>query len=181
MALMTRRAPFLIIAGLCVGLLAFGYFLQFHSGQEPCPLCIFQRICYFAIGLVGIVAGLQAPRYTGTMGYGAVLFLSSSIGAGIAGRQVWLQHLPGDQIPECGPGLDFLLEMYPLTETIRTVLRGSGDCAKVDWTFLGMSVAEWSLLCFLGICATCLYFMYQWTVQRPLQVRPSRTRRRTRV
>jgi len=73
------------------------------------------------------------------------------IGGAIAGRQVWLQHLPADQVPECGPGLEFMLEVYPLAEVIKTALRGTGECATVVWTFLGGSIAEWSLACFAGL------------------------------
>jgi disulfide bond formation protein DsbB len=89
-----------------------------------------------------------------------LLALTAGVGAAIAGRQVWLQHLPADRIPECGPGLDFLLETSPLTETIKTVLRGSGDCAKVDWTFLGLSIAEWSLINFLALMALALVCLF---------------------
>ncbi|MGR8949808.1 MAG: disulfide bond formation protein B, partial [Gammaproteobacteria bacterium] len=80
--------------------------------------------------------------------YAALGFVAAAIGGGIAGRQTWLQHLPPDQVPECGPGLDFMLEMYPLGETIMKTLRGSGDCAVVDWRFLSFSIAEWSIVCF---------------------------------
>lgn len=157
---LTRRAPFALFTVGCAALLGFGYYLQFRQGQEPCPLCVFQRVCFFAVAIIGLVAAAHGARFRGAAIYAGLLFLASAIGAGIAGRQVWLQHLPADRIPECGPGLDFLMEMYPLTETIRTVLRGSGDCAKVDWTFLGLSIAEWSLLCFLGLAAAALAVLY---------------------
>src|SRR5262245_57431594 len=133
--LQSRRAPFFMLVAVCAALLAFGYYLQFQLGQEPCPLCVFQRVCYLGVAALALIAGIHGPRFRGAALYGALLFVIAACGAGIAGRQVWLQHLPEDRIPECGPGLDFLMEMYPLAETIRTVLRGSGDCAKVDWTF----------------------------------------------
>ncbi len=155
-----RRAPFFTLAGICVALLGVGYYLQFHDGLEPCPLCIFQRIAYFAVAVLALIAGAHKPHFRGATIYAALIFLAAALGAGVAGRQVWLQHLPADRVPECGPGLDFLLEMYPLVETIRTVLRGSGDCAKVDWTMLSFSIAEWSLLCFIGICGALVALVY---------------------
>jgi protein dithiol:quinone oxidoreductase len=155
-----RRAPFFALAGLCAALLGVGYYLQFHEGLEPCPLCVFQRVAYFAVAVLALVAGTHKPHFRGATIYAALIFLAAAIGAFIAGRQVWLQHLPADRVPECGPGLDFLLEMYPLVETIRTVLRGSGDCAKVDWTLLSLSIAEWSLLCFIGICGALIALVY---------------------
>lgn len=83
--------------------------------------------------------------------YGVLIGLVAAIGAGIAGRHVWLQHLPPEQAPRCGPGLDYLLETLPLSETIREVLTGSGECAKVDWSLLGLSIPEWTLPLFLGL------------------------------
>ncbi len=152
-----RRGPFLVLAAICAALLAYAYYLQFAQGLEPCPLCIFQRLAFMAILAIALVAGIHGPGFRGNVLYSALLVLVSTTGAGIAARQTWLQHLPEDQIPECGPGLDFMLDMYPLAETIRRALRGTGDCAKVDWTFLGLSIAGWSLLCFLGIGAYTVF------------------------
>ena len=71
--------------------------------------------------------------------------------ASTASRQVWLQHLPEDKVPQCGPDLYFMIENFPLGRTLRTLIEGTGECAKVDWTFLGLSIAEWSLICFTGL------------------------------
>jgi protein dithiol:quinone oxidoreductase len=168
---LSRRAPFFLIAAFCAGLLGCGFYLQFQSGLEPCPLCVFQRLCFMAIGVLALLAGAHGARLRGATVYCVLLFVAAAIGAGIAGRQVWLQHLPADQVPECGPGLDFLMEMYPLTETIRTVLRGSGDCAKVDWTLLGLSIAEWSLISFIGLCFAAGAIAYLRMTQRSYRVR----------
>ncbi|MGD9601094.1 MAG: disulfide bond formation protein B [Gammaproteobacteria bacterium] len=172
-----RRLPFASIALACLALLGYGYYLQFHDGLEPCPLCVFQRVCFMAVGAIALIAAAHGGRFRPAAAYCGLVFLGASTGAGIAGRQVWLQHLPADRVPECGPGLDFLLEMYPLTETIRTVLRGSGDCAKVDWTFLGLSIAEWSLLCFLGLAILSCAILYARFAQRTHRHRGGRRRR----
>jgi disulfide bond formation protein DsbB len=134
----------------CVALVGFAIFSQFQWGLEPCPLCIFQRIAFAALALVLLVAGLHAPRGAGGRRvYGVLALVPVLVGIGIATRHVWLTHLPADQVPACGPPLSFMMEANPLTDVIRQVLTGSGECAKVDWTFLGLSMPAWSLLWFV--------------------------------
>jgi disulfide bond formation protein DsbB len=151
-----KRLPFAAMAIGCAALLGFGYYLQFYKGVEPCPLCIFQRICYFGVAVISLLAAVHGPRGIARIIYGAVALIAASGGAAIAGRQVWLQHLPPDQVPECGPGLEFMLETYPLTDAIARMLRGTGDCAEIKWTFLGLSIPEWSLICFTLIAAAAI-------------------------
>ena len=132
------RAQCLLGFGVCALLLAFAFYMQLQVGLVPCPLCIFQRIAFIAIGAIFLVAGLHAPRgMAGQRTYGVLSLIAAGVGMGIAARHVWLQHLPTDQVPSCGPGLDYLRELMPLTSVIRKVLTGSGECATVDWTLLG--------------------------------------------
>ena len=99
---------------VCALLIGYALFLQFNAHLEPCPLCIFQRIAFAALGLVFLLAGLHAPRgNAGRRAWGVLGLLAAATGIGIAGRHVWLQHLPADQVPMCGPGLDFLTEAMP--------------------------------------------------------------------
>ena len=148
-------------AAACAALIGYAVFLQFHGHLEPCPLCIFQRVAFAALGLVFLLAGLHAPRTTrGRRGWGVPALLAAATGIGIAGRHVWLQHLPADEVPMCGPGLEFLTEMMPLSSVIRTVLTGSGECARVDWTFLGLSMPEWSLAWFVVLAAWIVVVMF---------------------
>ena len=133
----------------CIALLAYGLYLQHVDGLEPCPLCIFQRWAYIGVALVAIAAAIQGPGLLGIRIYSGLITLTSMVGAGIAGRQVWLQHLPADQVPACGPDLEYMLEVFTFSETLKNVFTGSGECAEVDWTFLGLSIAEWSLICFV--------------------------------
>jgi protein dithiol:quinone oxidoreductase len=142
------RLLFALTAAGCGALLGFGYFLQFVEHIEPCPMCIFQRLCYMAIVLIALLGALHGPRRGGVYVYGCLVSVSALIGAGIAARQTWLQHMPADQVPACGPGLEFMLEQFPLAEVIKQALRGTGECAVVDWTFFSFSIAEWSLACF---------------------------------
>jgi disulfide bond formation protein DsbB len=144
----SRRAPFAAVAAACAGLLGYGYYLQYFAGQEPCPLCILQRLAFFAIAILAAAAAVHGPMHLGRLGYGAAMLVAAVIGGAIAGRQVWLQHLPPDKVPECGPGLDYLLDVFPPGEALRMIFTGSGECAEVGWTFLSLSIAEWSLIWF---------------------------------
>lgn len=153
------RTVFAATAAIVAGLLGFGYYLQYQVGLEPCPMCIFQRLCFMAVLLLTLLGTLHGPRGRIAALYAVLVAGTALLGAAIAGRQVWLQHLPEDQVPQCGPGLDYMLEMYPLGEVITKALRGTGECASVDWTFLGGSIASWSLVWFVlfvllhGSCA----------------------------
>ncbi len=145
-----RRLLNILCFLICVSGLGVAYYAQFYLGLEPCPLCIFQRLALVAVGVVLLLAALHNPRRWGAKVYSVLIGLTASIGAGIAARQFWLQHLPPEEAPRCGPGLDYLLQTFPLTEAIREVLTGSGECAKVD-LLLGFSVPVWTLLLFIGV------------------------------
>ncbi|MEX2479262.1 MAG: disulfide bond formation protein B [Gammaproteobacteria bacterium] len=162
MLLLNPRLFFALTAAAGMSLLAFGYYLQYGQGLEPCPMCIFQRLCFMAVVALALIGALHGPRGVGAVVYGGLIALTAAGGAAIAARQVWLQHLPEDQIPQCGPGLDYMLDMYPLAEVITKALRGTGECATVDWAFLGRSIAEWSLLCFsLMFVAYVVFIVYR--------------------
>lgn len=144
------RVQFLAGFLACAALIGFALYTQLYGGLEPCPLCIFQRVAFAALGLVFLLGGLHAPQGAGgRRAWGVVALLPALVGLGIAGRHVWLQHLPADQVPACGPGLDYMLEAMPLTGVIGKVLTGSGECANVDWSFLGLSMPAWSLVWFV--------------------------------
>lgn len=152
----TPRSFYLLLLLTCSALLGYGYYLQFVDGLEPCPLCIFQRIAYAAIALIALIGLIHGPGMTGIRIYGVLLSISALAGGLIAGRQVWLQHLPADKVPECGPGLEYMLQVFSFGQTLEKVFTGSGECAVVDWLFLGFSIAEWSLLCFVGLACICV-------------------------
>jgi disulfide bond formation protein DsbB len=135
----------------CAAVLGYAYHAQFDLGIEPCPLCIFQRVAFLATGVFFLLAAIHHAGRIGSRIYAVLIALSALAGAAIASRHVWLQHLPPDQVPECGPGLDYMLEVFSFSETLRKVFTGSGECAEVNWQFLGFSMPEWGLLCFLGL------------------------------
>jgi disulfide bond formation protein DsbB len=147
----TTRAAFALGALACALLLAFGYFLQYAKGLEPCPLCLLQRGFFYAVLAVLLLAAVHGPKGKGGIVYGVLGALFAAGGAAVASRQVWLQHLPADKVPQCGPDLFFMLENFPLSQTLKKLVTGTGECAVVDWTFLGLSIAEWSLACFVAL------------------------------
>jgi disulfide bond formation protein DsbB len=137
---------------------ALAYF-QHYLQLEPCPLCIMQRVVVISIAAVLLVATLHNPRDWGIRVYGVLVTLVAATGAAIAGRHVWLQNLPPDQVPECGPGLDYILDVFPLGEALRMVLHGSGECAEVLWRFLGLSIPGWTLVAFSGFILYGLFIV----------------------
>jgi len=154
---MMPRLGFVLGFAVCAGLLGFALYLQYYDYQDPCPLCIVQRIAFMALAAIFLVAALHGPGRTGAIVYGGMLFLVAGIGAAIATRHVWLQNLPKDRIPECGPGLEYMLKKLPLTQALEKILKGSGECAEVGWKFLGLSIAGWSLVWFVLLGALAVY------------------------
>jgi disulfide bond formation protein DsbB len=136
------------------GLLAYGLYLQHVVGLEPCPMCIVQR---YALVLVVLLAGLAAalPQGAGRWSAAALLAFSAGSGAFVAARQSWLQWNP-PEILSCGRDFYGMIESFPLKRAIPMIFKGSGDCSKIDWTFLGLSIANWSFLCFVGVAGLVL-------------------------
>ena len=147
----------------CATLLGFAYYNQYVDYLDPCPLCIFQRVVFFFMGVIALIAAIHNPARMGQRVYGWLLVAGSVIGASIAGRHIWLQSLPPDEVPECGPGLNYMLDNFPLTEVFSTVLRGSGSCAEVLWEFLGMSMPMWTFAWYVALGLLTL-----WMIYRPL-------------
>jgi len=130
----------------CTGLMLYALYAQYFLELAPCPLCVFQRIAVIAMGLVFLAAALHNP---GRLGAGCYALLTTAAAAGgiaVAGRHVWLQSLPPDKVPACGPGLDFMLDSFPLAEVLQMVFSGSGECAEVDWSLFGLSMPAWVLI-----------------------------------
>lgn len=137
----------------CLSLLAFGVYLQLVEQLEPCPLCISQRLAFIATGLLFLVAAIHNR---GVKVYSILTAISALVGASVSARHVWLQHLPPEQVPECSPGLEYVFQHFPLADTIKLMLTGTGECAKVDWTLLGLAIPSWALIAFLGLAGLAL-------------------------
>jgi disulfide bond formation protein DsbB len=166
---LTQRLLFVYGALFCAALMVTALYLQYALRLEPCPLCIFQRLFVIALGVVMLIAAVHDPGLSGRRIYGALVLLFALLGVAVAGRHVWLQHLPADQVPECGPGLQYMLDAFPLSETLAMVFRGSGECAEVQWTLLALSIPEWTLIVFLGLGAFGVYLL---ATQRPTTTPP---------
>jgi disulfide bond formation protein DsbB len=150
--LISRRIGNLLGFLVCAGMLAFGYYLQFAVGLAPCPLCILQRLLLLATGVVFLAAAVHQPaRRVGAGFYAGVISLCAATGAAISARHVWIQHLPEDQRPTCGPALDYMLSTFGPFGSLSRILRGSGECGTVDWTLLSFSIPEWTLAAFVAL------------------------------
>lgn len=146
-----------LISVVSLALLAFGLYLQHVVGLEPCPMCIVQR---YALVLVALLAGLAAFSQARAvhMGGAAVLVVTAVAGAFVAARQSWLQWYP-PEVASCGRDLYGMIETFPLKRALPMIFRGSGDCSKVDWTFLGGSIANWSFVCFCTVAVVSLVLL----------------------
>lgn len=148
----------------CVGLLAFGLYLQHVVGLEPCPMCIVQR---YALVLIAIIAGLTGATGRKSLHItGAVsLLLIAGFGGFVAARQSWLQWYP-PEVVSCGRDFYGMIETFPLKRAVPMIFKGGGDCTKVDWTFLGGSIANWSFLCFSAIALLALLLLWRQAPSR---------------
>ena len=135
----------------CLAALAGALYMQHFEGLEPCPLCIFQRIAMFGVLAVSAAGWLHNPGAIGHRVYAGLAMLAGAVGAAIAARHVWLLHLPPDQVPACGPGLDYLVQVMPLSDVVGTVLRGDASCATVKGSFVGISLPGWTLIVFVAL------------------------------
>lgn len=145
-----RLTNFVVFLG-CVGLMAVGLYMQHFMDLVPCALCITQRIFIIATGawaLIGVLAHNLVPLRN-ILSFLAVI--SAITGGFFSSRQLWLQSLPEDQVPACGPSFDYLIEAFPLQEALTVLMRGDGNCAEVSWTFLGISIPGWTLVAFIGL------------------------------
>jgi protein dithiol:quinone oxidoreductase len=131
----------------CFAMLGFALYAQYVLHLEPCPLCMFQRITILALGVCFALAALQHPRSWGAYLYAFLIALAALATIGVAARHLYVQSLPPGSIPACGAPLEALLKMFPVTEVIRKVLRAGGECALVNWSFLGLAMPGWVLLC----------------------------------
>lgn len=145
-----QRIYFLLLWVGCSALIAIALFMQYQMDLIPCALCMTQRVFIIAIGLVAFIAWLHnSPRGITTYPIMGIIF--TLIGAGFSMRHIWLQSLPEDLAPACGPSLSYLLENVPFLEALSVLLQGDGNCAKSVWSFLGLTIPGWTLVAFVGL------------------------------
>lgn len=151
------RVQFIVGFLACVALLAYAYYVQFQLGIEPCPLCIFQRIALIVVLLVFLIGAIHNPGRIGRRAYSLLLLAGASAGAAIAVRHVWIQHQPRDPMAGCAPGWNYMISNFPISKTLQMAFTGLADCAEVNWTFAGLSMPAWTLVCFVMIGAGALW------------------------
>jgi disulfide bond formation protein DsbB len=138
-------------------MMAYALYAEHKLMLMPCPLCVFQRMAVIALGITYLVAALHDPRGWGRRVYSLLILLATALGIAVAGRHVWLQNLPADQVPSCGPGFDYIIDSFPLSEALKVIFTGSGECADIDWQLFGLSMPAWVLIAILGLGAVGLW------------------------
>ena len=156
-----RVTNLFIALGCCTAMLVAVLYFQKFLKLEPCPLCITQRIFVIAIACFAFVAFVHHPGRKGQVVYGCLGLLSALIGAGIAARHTWLQSLPEDQVPACGPGLSYMFDALPVLDALRLLFQGDGNCADIQWSLLGLSIPGWTLVAFIGFAAINAYQIFR--------------------
>jgi disulfide bond formation protein DsbB len=148
----SRRIAYGFAFLVCASIIGYALYLQYGLGLEPCPLCIFQRVAIIAMGGVFLIAAVVNPEGRGAKIFAVVQVLLGATGIALALRHLWIQSLPAGSVPTCGMGLNYMLESFPVLEVVERVLKGSGECHKVD-VVLGLSIPMWTLLLFTGLIA----------------------------
>ncbi|HMB56942.1 MAG TPA: disulfide bond formation protein B [Arenimonas sp.] len=152
------RAQYMLGSALCFSLLGYALYVQYGMLMFPCPLCILQRMAFITMGIFFLLGAIHHPREFGRKIYALLVLIAAGAGAGVASWHLYLQSLPADQVPLCtGMGLDYMIEAFPLQEVAKKVFTASGECAKVDWTFLGLSMPGWTLICFIVLATAALW------------------------
>lgn len=164
---MLKPRPVSILGLLvCVGLLAYAYYMEHVLLLEPCPLCWLQRFVFAGFGIVFLLCALQNPAGVGRYIYALVFALLTFLGLGLAGRHLWLQSLPPEAQPDCGVGVTYMLDIKPLTDVIAWAARGTGECAQIQWTFLGIPIPGWTFIAFLVLGVTIIIALIRYRRER---------------
>ncbi len=151
MTLPNKRTLNIAGALICAAMMGFALYSQHVLLLDPCPLCILQRIAVILLGIVFLLAALHNPGKIGGRIYSFLVGLIVIAGAGVAAWHVRLQNLPADEIPSCGPGLEYMVENFPLRDALGMIFKGSGECAEVAWRFLGLSMPAWVVIGLVGL------------------------------
>ena len=141
----------------CLAMMFYALYAEYQLLLTPCPLCVLQRIAVTITGILFLVAALHNPKNLNNYIYTILIFITSISGIGIAGWHVYLQNLPADKVPSCGPGFDYLVGNFPLGDALLLIFSGSGECASVDWSFMTLSMPTWVVICCLGLAALNIF------------------------
>ncbi|MFL0811084.1 MAG: disulfide bond formation protein B [Agarilytica sp.] len=156
------RLIFFLLAATCAAMIGVGLIMQYVFDMEPCPLCITQRVFIIAVGVISLIAGFHNPPTLWRRIYGGAGVVAAMIGGGVSARHVWIQNLPEDQVPTCGPGLSYMFETLPMFDALSLLFAGDGNCADEVFNFIGLSIPGWTLVAFIGLACICV-----WQIFRP--------------
>lgn len=144
--------------------MAYALYAEHVLGLEPCPLCIFQRVAVIALGVMFLIAAVHHPANSGARVYAVLLTIVGLAGTIVSGRHVWIQMQPEGSVPACGAALDYMMDIMPLSEVIAKVLTGSGECSRIEWTLLGLSMPWWVLFSIIALIVWALFV--NWPARR---------------
>ena len=159
---LSKKMKYLVGFLFCCALMTYALYAQYVLDLEPCPLCIFQRLAVISMGIIFLFCSIIDPKSKIAKLLASFFFtVTATTGIAVASRHVWLQNLPSDQVPGCGPGLDFMLSTFPLAEVLEMVFSGSGECANVDWSFVSLSMPAWVIISFLIMLVYAIWTNYR--------------------
>lgn len=158
-AVCSVRGVFFLMAAASASLMLFALYLQHFLGEHPCPLCITQRIFVMVIGVLALLAAIHNPAQIGRRVWSALIVVAAIGGGIVAGRHVWIQRLPDELVPACGPDLAYIFQNFPLQKAMHLLFNGDGNCHEVGWTWLTLSIPEWTLMAFTGFAVAAVV---QW-------------------
>ena len=159
--ILVGRLGYLLGFVVSFGVVGLALYLQQLHNLEPCPLCIFQRIAFMVLGLLFLLAALQYPQAGGRKIYGLLQFVAAAVGAGIAARHVWIQANPDLVMSECGAGMGYMFDNFPLSHALSWVFKGTGECSTIDWTLFGLTIPQLSLIAFVLLALYALLLAVQ--------------------
>ncbi len=158
----TNRSAFFAVFLICMGLMGYAFYSQYILKFEPCMLCMVQRVFVVMVGVFALMASAHNPKTSlGWKAWGTLVMLASLLGAYIAGRHVYLQHLPPEQLEGCAPSFKYALENYEALKFLQTIFIRDQDCGKIDWVFLGLSMPNWVLIFFVVFAISAVYFGFR--------------------
>jgi disulfide bond formation protein DsbB len=151
-----RQTNILIFFG-CVGLILTALVMQYFFEMNPCPLCITQRVFIIIVGMLALIAAIHNSASLGRRIYALLSIISCVIGGSVSLRHIWLQNLPDDLVPACGPSLSYMFESFPISQAINLLMQGDGNCADVVFSFLGLSIPGWTAVAYAYLIGICLW------------------------
>ena len=145
---------------LCFAMMLYALYAEHYLLLTPCPLCVLQRIAVTISGILFLIAAIHNPAKPISYIYNALILISSLAGTGIASWHTWLQNLPADKVPSCGPGFDYLVGNFPLSDALSLIFSGSGECATIDWSFMWLSMPTWVAIFCLLLASMTIFIGY---------------------